>query len=271
MILVLEGLRGIAALFVAIYHSWPSEIRNLPLMLNGWLWVDLFFVLSGSVMSYSYSRRLNSKVEWLNFVVKRFGRLYPLHLITTFAFIGITLVVPLCAVVVKDFLNLPSSASNESPDRFEQMFRQLPLHLLMLHGLGTVKMLDLNVPSWSISTELAVYIAWASIWYSLKSRKTLYSLAFIASILSVIFLYFGVSKINFSYMNDYGILRCFAGFSIGTVLPSLWLYFSFPKRKSSAWSVQVVGIVSTAILFYFARLFPAMTYRSEERRVGKEC
>ena len=126
MILVLEGLRGIAALFVAIYHSWPSGIRSFPLMINGWLWVDLFFVLSGSVMSYSYSKRITSKVDFFNFIIKRFGRLYPLHFFTTLAFICITLTIPFCAALLKNFLSLASVSPITSPDRLAQMMEQLP-------------------------------------------------------------------------------------------------------------------------------------------------
>lgn len=82
----LDGLRGISALLVVLYHvefssaSWPNHFTNFGFVRHGYLAVDLFFILSGFVIAANYSARLNTPAEIRNFLVLRFFQLYPLHL-----------------------------------------------------------------------------------------------------------------------------------------------------------------------------------------------
>lgn len=75
MIFALEGLRGIAALLVALYHAGRLTLRDVGLVYNAWLCVDVFFVVSGFVMSHVYGRKLARGTELASFLVKRVGRL----------------------------------------------------------------------------------------------------------------------------------------------------------------------------------------------------
>ena len=51
-IIPLESLRGIAAVLVVIYHFNPAQqLLRDPVILHGYLMVDLFFVLSGFVIA----------------------------------------------------------------------------------------------------------------------------------------------------------------------------------------------------------------------------
>lgn len=57
---ILDGLRGVAALMVVIFHlseafSYDPVYKHLN---HGFLAVDFFFVLSGFVVSYAYDARL---------------------------------------------------------------------------------------------------------------------------------------------------------------------------------------------------------------------
>ena len=55
----LDGLRGMAAVLVVIYHAdWPNQFTALNLVKNGYLAVDLFFILSGLVISENYSTKI---------------------------------------------------------------------------------------------------------------------------------------------------------------------------------------------------------------------
>ena len=65
MIRSIEGLRGIAALMVALFHAYGyGNGGGLPaqsgVLQHAWLFVDLFFVISGYVMAAAYSERLDS-------------------------------------------------------------------------------------------------------------------------------------------------------------------------------------------------------------------
>lgn len=83
MIYSLQYLRGIAALLVVLYHS-RYEINNVYPLHNlgdllfqqGYIGVDLFFMVSGFVIMLSTEN--DSSVK--SFILKRFFRLYPVYI-----------------------------------------------------------------------------------------------------------------------------------------------------------------------------------------------
>ena len=75
----LDGIRGIAALIVVLWHT--ADMFGVPRPHRSYLAVDLFFLLSGAVISKSYETRLTSGGLGLrDFAVVRIVRLYPLYL-----------------------------------------------------------------------------------------------------------------------------------------------------------------------------------------------
>ena len=79
--LLLDGLRGIAALMVLGYHLFEAIAfaANAPEqhMFHGFLAVDFFFILSGFVMGYAYDKRWNSMTIG-QFIRLRLIRLHPM-------------------------------------------------------------------------------------------------------------------------------------------------------------------------------------------------
>jgi peptidoglycan/LPS O-acetylase OafA/YrhL len=69
----LDGLRAVAIVAVMIYHA------NERLLPGGYLGVDLFFVLSGYLITRLLSEELsiNGKVSFFDFYIRRFLRLTP--------------------------------------------------------------------------------------------------------------------------------------------------------------------------------------------------
>ena len=80
----LTGLRGVAALLVALYHinpNWIAPTATGRFVGKGYLWVDLFFVLSGFLLAMNYARLFAggwSLRAWLDFLLHRVARIYPL-------------------------------------------------------------------------------------------------------------------------------------------------------------------------------------------------
>jgi len=76
---ILDGLRGVAALIVVIFHLLEAHsTSHLDLMINhGYLAVDFFFLLSGFVIGYAYDDRW-SKISIKEFFVRRLVRLQPM-------------------------------------------------------------------------------------------------------------------------------------------------------------------------------------------------
>src|SRR5262249_55412493 len=89
---VLDSWRGICALLVALFHfMFPSHVAQSPLIHNGWLLVDFFFVLSGFVIAHAYADKLTGWAATVPFMIRRFGRVYPLHFATLMFFVAFEL------------------------------------------------------------------------------------------------------------------------------------------------------------------------------------
>jgi len=88
----LEALRGIAALVVVLHHlslQPGTFLTGNPWLGQGWLFVDLFFVLSGFVIASVHAESSASETAATGFLIRRFFRLWPLHLVTLIAALGL--------------------------------------------------------------------------------------------------------------------------------------------------------------------------------------
>jgi peptidoglycan/LPS O-acetylase OafA/YrhL len=73
----LDGLRGLAALFVVWTHGCQFfHLDSKPA--HGYLAVDFFFCLSGFVIASAYDLRLDTGMSRGDFCTRRFIRLYPM-------------------------------------------------------------------------------------------------------------------------------------------------------------------------------------------------
>lgn len=73
----LDGLRGIAAFMIMLYHL-DIVYRVNGLFVRGYLFVDMFFLLSGFVLAVSTEKKLNAGIGAFEFTKARFVRLWPL-------------------------------------------------------------------------------------------------------------------------------------------------------------------------------------------------
>ena len=80
----LDLVRGIAACAVLVYHTdFMFGLRH-QLLPGGYLAVDLFFVLSGFVLSLNYQNAIASgEISFRKYLTVRLARLYPLFVATT--------------------------------------------------------------------------------------------------------------------------------------------------------------------------------------------
>src|SRR5690242_13441536 len=95
----LTPMRGMAALWVVLYHYGSQYLpalqagRYTHLLDKGYLAVDLFFMLSGFVLTHVYWRAFTGPVRgsYGKFLLARVARLYPLHLFVLSLFIATAL------------------------------------------------------------------------------------------------------------------------------------------------------------------------------------
>ena len=114
------------------------------------MFVDLFFVLSGYVIAAVHAESDDSTRSARRFLIRRFFRLYPLHLVT--------LVAALIIDIGSGTAALPGYGT------------MVALNLSMTHAWGLVPGSVLNGPSWSISTEWGAYLIFA--WICLVTPAT---------------------------------------------------------------------------------------------------
>jgi peptidoglycan/LPS O-acetylase OafA/YrhL len=76
---ILDGLRGVAAIIVVIFHVFEtySGTRFKQIINHGYLAVDFFFLLSGFVVAYAYDDRWGKMTQW-EFYKRRLIRLQPM-------------------------------------------------------------------------------------------------------------------------------------------------------------------------------------------------
>jgi peptidoglycan/LPS O-acetylase OafA/YrhL len=79
----LDGLRGLAILMVFGFHFYPGSQRDLLWHLStiGWLGVDLFFVLSGFLITGTLYDTLKQPKFFGNFYARRGLRLFPVYIV----------------------------------------------------------------------------------------------------------------------------------------------------------------------------------------------
>jgi peptidoglycan/LPS O-acetylase OafA/YrhL len=78
-ILELDGLRAFAILPVILHHSWPKGSSTGFLGEAGWMGVDLFFVLSGYLITGILLKTVRETKGYRNFLIRRSLRIFPLY------------------------------------------------------------------------------------------------------------------------------------------------------------------------------------------------
>lgn len=160
----LTTLRFFAALWVVLFAAWPNlDVGFVPTVVaKGYLGVEVFFVLSGFILSHVYLAAAGEKrFSYGGFLWARLARVYPLHLATLFGVMA---------------LGLGAVAVGMSIDGNVLSWDTLPAHLAMVHAWGFASEAGWNHPSWSISAEWFAYLAFpafAALTWPMRNRPVL--------------------------------------------------------------------------------------------------
>ncbi len=203
----LESIRGIAAFLVVFYHlpKW-NPLLNTGLIDNGYLMVQLFFVLSGFVIYNAYSEKIESKADLLRFQFLRLGRLYPVHIIFLFVF----LLIEVAKFIAESRYNL----TNQDISAFQiNSFSAFIKNLFLISSVLPNEPYSFNFPAWSISVEFYTYLVFgSSVMIFGRAKTALFCLITVASLALLI------SETTFGFTE---LLLCFAGFFFGCLTASL--------------------------------------------------
>jgi peptidoglycan/LPS O-acetylase OafA/YrhL len=219
----LTPLRGIAALWVVLFHyCWHFPAvhpdRYTGAVYKGYLAVDLFFMLSGFVISHVYHRQFAQQVtgrHYRDFLKARVARIYPLHLTVLLVFV---------ATALAEQAAVYAHGGSFGPIRLvgERSVGGFFANLLMLQGIWA-RELSWNDPSWSISLEFLAYflfpLLFPWLWRARPAAK-----AGIAGLLLVVLGWLAYSTgDDFNQWNGLGaIMRCLPEFLFGALLYSAY-------------------------------------------------
>lgn len=149
-VLSLTGVRAFAAYGVLLTHFsgelvalFPSFSVLAPIYSRGGLGVDLFFVLSGFIISYVYGTTFLKEIgkNYWGYLRNRFARIYPNYFVTLTVLVLVVALAGVAGVTV----------------RGDYPWNWLPAHYLMLQPVPGVPG-GWNFPSWSIGAEFFAYI-----------------------------------------------------------------------------------------------------------------
>ena len=220
----LESLRGLASFFIVIVHTNIfTTILKIDFIINGYLFVDFFFILSGFVIAYNYLNKLKDRNQFLLFIKRRFLRLYPLHFFLLIIYFLLNyLQVKLGFQFEEDFNNIKS------------FFANLSLTQALIPDFGR----SYNSVSWSISVEFYTYILFAFLVTLLRNNIKIFIFIIIISIfLSNLYLINNGFQFNFSHNQ---IIRCINGFFQGVLIFIFMKKFNFKNIKFLTYIILLI-------------------------------
>ncbi len=238
----LDGWRGICACLIVFHHFAPAAgvIGSLPIIINGFLFVDFFFVLSGFIAVHAYRTRLRSTANLAPFIWARFARLWPLH----------ALLLALIAAIEVARSAIGSSMGQVAP-AFTGHFplSTLPTQILFLESLGIHSELTWNAPSWSSAAEFLTAIAFGLICVGLPARYIGSAAAAVSACALLLIAVFSPRYMNATY--SLGFVRCCADFFCGAFCCHQW--HRLPAGTSGSgrlWATpQEAAVIAVVVAF----------------------
>lgn len=230
----LDALRGLAALGVVYHHipvapdlamaNWDRNFARL---------VDLFFVISGFVITSAYGAKLVEKYSIARFMFLRWARLWPLHAFM----LGLTLI----GIIVLEMVRPGPRGDGMVAGRYQLV--DLPSALLLLNGFLPSSGMAWNQPSWSVSIEMALYALAAVAWRSIGNRATVgWALASGLCLCAL-----SLFPDTLGYLYDFA--RGISGFGLGVVLHAVLIRRKHLELRSLPCTViEVLAFTGIAVL-----------------------
>lgn len=155
----LDGLRGLASLWVLIGHCMMLTGFSLPILGKPDLGVDLFMYLSGFLMVFQYNIRKdkedwNAPATWASFWVRRFFRLSPLY----FLLLAIAVIFGPDLYADRTLIDGFLGNRTQSAQRFtDASATNILTHLTYTYGLLPKYAYRTALPDWSLALEMQFY------------------------------------------------------------------------------------------------------------------
>jgi peptidoglycan/LPS O-acetylase OafA/YrhL len=249
----LDGLRGISIILVMAFHALKlasfftgHEVLIFITSLSsiGWLGVDIFFTLSGFLITSILLKTKDSKKYFRNFYGRRILRIFPLY----YVFVGIMLAA-LPALVPQEISNIPSIVPFllSYTQNWMYMFdvAKMPLYLAV---------------TWSLAIEEQFYLIWPAVVYYTR-REALVKIGVGLILLSFAYRAAGVlfwkntdQLTNFFYFDT---LTRFSEIVFGAILAALF-FDPACRERIRRFSFPAFIVSFSAFVALCVQLFPAL-------------
>ena len=269
---VLDGMRGLAAVVVMVFHWFYDE--HFTLLRNSFIAVDFFFILSGFVICYAYGTRIDQGLSISDYIARRIGRLYPVMF--TSVLIGAPLFYLSTLTADTDF------TIRDSLTACTQNLFMLPYMTGKKVGTDVIALFPGSGPLWSIFFEMIASISFPLL-FRLRDRKLrAFCLCSLGVLIASAFLrgFTGHQRLlnmdaGWGVENFFGgFPRIAFGFSCGMLLYKLrqgttgasraasfranpWALYAalvgiliFPSYVQGAYSIFAVSVLAPALVWY---------------------
>jgi peptidoglycan/LPS O-acetylase OafA/YrhL len=235
---ILDGLRGVAAISVVIFHfmeiAQPDYEKNF--IGHSFLAVDFFFCLSGFVIAYAYDNERLNKLGFAAFLKLRLIRLHPLVIIGS-------------VIGIFSWLFDPFSDLYQTYSFGQNLWLFISACLMIPYPLvhdRYFNLFHLNAPSWSLFWEYIANVIYALVLVKLRN-KILWVLVVIGAAL-IIYETSKSGNISYGWGGDNitaGAIRVFYSFTAGMLVYRL------------GWVIKSrLGFVAVSLLTLAALMFP---------------
>ena len=229
----LDAMRGVAALVVVGRH-YVIETGAVPARFSS-LAVDLFFVLSGFVIAYSYDPKFQAGLRGRDFLIARAKRLYPIYAVGF-------------ALSVAAWLIVNSNRLSNSDVLWSTLFGAfgLPTNIHDSHHL----LFPLNAPFWSLFFEFWVAnVIYGLAWRWLDKRALTIVIAVSALGLLVNERVFYTFDVGWSWANiGGGVVRVMYSFFVGVAISR------YRGRRAPKQQFPAVLLLAVLLVMFFMPL-----------------
>ncbi len=230
----IDGLRAIAVIAVMLYHG--------QIITGGFLGVDVFFVISGYLITKIIDKQLRAgSFSLLQFYERRIRRLYPMILL-----------ISLVAIIFGSFFMIPDDFENVAQSVIATIFSANNILLFLTSGYwDVVNDFKPLMHTWSLGIEEQYYLIYPLILgFIYKFLNKYYHLLFLSLIIIFLSGYFIYANGNDHRMNFFMMPARGWEFALGSIL----VYFEkqsigVNKQPKIATFLGVVGLI--LIMFSF--------------------
>jgi len=229
-------MRGMAAICVALFHCPDFFGKNFLFFDWGWINVDLFFLISGIVMSHVYERRIeHGLTTFTEFLSHRIARLWPMHI---FAMLTILVI-----DIVHYYLFHKHMMDWNAP-----LYTFL-LNLILLQNIGLYTSASLqghtwDENAWSLTPEITANL----VWFYFLARKRLSSKLLITVALIFAVLQYNLTDSLSGLILNSNLIRCTISYALGCLLYRHFIANAALKSPARPWSDLAALALSALIV-----------------------